>query len=150
MTPNDHVGLPYHWLQLKLSGNLFLDRIEKIVKADFAIKSKRAKQSWLDRLFIPVPGSLHYKKLQIDKSVEPKQRRLVRVDARGAWIKEPTPEFYDEVVQKYFVPYLAKYNLKHKSDIQLEIGKLYTGATEFTARSKCPIGTLHRPFAPQI
>ncbi|MDP3298255.1 MAG: hypothetical protein Q8N09_11845 [Thermodesulfovibrionia bacterium] len=128
MSRTDQVALPYHWIRLKSSGTMFLDRIEKIVKTHSAIKPERFKESWLDRLFIPVRNSKHCKDLQIDVSVESKRSRLVRIDARADWRKDPpSPELYDEIVSKYFTPCLEKYNKQHKATLQLEKGYLYTG-----------------------
>lgn len=120
--------LPYHWIKLKSSGTIFLDRMEVIVKTKSALKPERAKGKWLDRLFIPIGDCKHYTDLQIDISVEAKLNRLVRIDARARW-KDTTlfPKFYDEVVTKTISPYLNIYNQQHKINVLLEKGKLYTG-----------------------
>lgn len=136
MSCGDQKALPYHWIRLKSNGTIFLDRIEKIVKNNSAITPERFKESWLDRLFIPVGNSRHYKDLQIDVSVEFKRNRLVRVDARADWKKDPPAiELYDEVILKNFITYLNIYNQQHKTALQLEKGKLYTGRSELPAEA---------------
>ncbi len=120
--------LPHHWIRMKSSGTVFLDRMEVIVKTISALKVERVKGTWLDRLFIPIRDCKHYKDLQIDISVEAKLSRLVRIDARARW-KDTTlcPKFYDEVVTKTISPYLNIYNQRHKTNVLIEKGKLYTG-----------------------
>ena len=128
MSCSEQQALPYHWIRLRLSGILFLDGIEIIVKNNSAHKFERFKEPWLDRLFIRIGNSRHYKDLQIAVSVESKQLRLIRIDARADWKKEPpSPEFYDTIISKYFMPYLENYNKQYKATLELEQGPLHTG-----------------------
>lgn len=126
-------SLPQYWIKLRTNGEIFLDRMENIYKNNSAITPERYKESWLpgevlDRLFIPIGSGKYYKELEIVTWVESKRKRIAGVDARADWRKDPpSPELYDNIISKYFMPYLKIYNKQYKATLQLEKGHLYTG-----------------------
>jgi len=126
-------ALPQHWIRLKTNGATFLDRMEKIIINNSLILPSRCKQSFLrdevlDRLFIRIGDGKDCKELEIVAWTETKHHRIVGVDVRADWRKDPpSSKLYDNIISKYLSPLLDIYNRKHKDTLRLEKGHLYTG-----------------------